>query len=353
MSIEEQYNRLTSATEAHSLLKKYLTADVFNELKNKKTKYGGTLSQCINSGVEQLDVEIGVRATDPDAYETFGALFKPVIKDYHKIPFDSEIQHPPSYFGDMENLKLLSDLDPDKQYIRSTRVRVGRNLEGYPLQSLLSVEQRAAVEAKIVSVFDSLENEYKGEYFSLETMPEEQEKYLIDNHFLFNHSNSASRSAGVYRDWPKNRGIYMNKANTFLAWISETDHTRIISMQKDGRLDEVYRRLVKAVHIFERKLNFAHSDSLGYITFCPTNLGTTLRASVHIKIPKLASDKQLLHEQCEKYHLQVRGLHGDGSDVYGDVFDISNKRRLGLTEWQLVSEMQAGVRAVIELEKSL
>jgi hypothetical protein len=139
--------------------------------------------------VEQLDVEIGVRASDPDAYITFGALFDPLIKDYHKLPIDADIRHYPPCFGTEDDLKIC-DLDPSGKYVISTRVRVGRNLEGFPFQSLLSAEERAQVEAKVKVALGQLEDEYKGEYFPIEKMTEAEEVNLIENHLLYNHSNT-------------------------------------------------------------------------------------------------------------------------------------------------------------------
>lgn len=124
-------------------------------------------------------------------------------------------------------------------------------------------------------------------------------------------------------------------------------------MQDGGNLGDVYKRLIKGVSLLQDKLKFARSQRLGYITFCPTNLGTALRASVHIQIPKLAAHEELLKKMCEKYELQIRGKDGDGTDITGDTFDISNRRRLGLTELQAVLEMEAGIKAIIAAEMSL
>lgn len=124
-------------------------------------------------------------------------------------------------------------------------------------------------------------------------------------------------------------------------------------MQNDGNLGDVYKRLIKGVSLIEDTLKFARSKRLGFITFCPTNLGTTLRASVHIQIPKLAANEELLNKLCERYGLQIRGIDGDGTDITGDTFDISNRRRLGLTEIQAVLEMEAGIKAIIDAEMSL
>lgn len=82
-------------------------------------------------------------------------------------------------------------------------------------------------------------------------------------------------------------------------------------------------------------------------------LGTTIRASVHIKVPKLAADKSKLDKVAEKYHLQVRGTSGEHTEAVGGVYDISNKRRMGLTEYQAVKEMHDGILEIIKLESSM
>ena len=90
------------------------------------------------------------------------------------------------------------------------------------------------------------------------------------------------------RDWPDGRGIFHNDGKTFLVWVNEEDQLRIISMQAGADLHEVFDRLSRAAAHIEKVAKFAHDNHLGYITSCPTNLGTALRASVHIRLPKLS-----------------------------------------------------------------
>ena len=98
---------------------------------------------------------------------------------------------------------------------------------------------------------------------------------------------------------------------------------------------------------------FSHDEHLGYITSCPTNLGTALRASVHIHLPNLGEKKEAFQEIADKYFVQIRGAHGEHTETNDHVYDISNKRRLGRSEAQLVQDMYDGVKAMIEAEKAL
>lgn len=163
------------------------------------------------------------------------------------------------------------------------------------------------MEEKVSSTLKSLDGELKGTYYPLTGMDKATQQQLIDDHFLFKEGDRFLQAANACRYWPSGRGIYHNDAKTFLVWCNEEDHLRIISMQKGGDLKQVFGRLVSAVKAIEAKLPFSRDDRLGYLTFCPTNLGTTIRASVHIALPKLAADRAKLEEVASKYSLQVRG----------------------------------------------
>lgn len=124
-------------------------------------------------------------------------------------------------------------------------------------------------------------------------------------------------------------------------------------MQNGADIKAVFERLSRACQHIEKAVKFAHDDHLGYITSCPTNLGTALRASVHIKLPKLGAKKELFEKIADEHHVQIRGIHGEHSETADHVYDISNKRRLGLSEVELVQDMYNGVKAIIEEEFKL
>lgn len=353
--VADLWAKLDGAKECKSLLKKHLTKERYDALKDLKTSIGGDLGDCIQSGCMNLDSGVGIYACDPEGYDTFAPVLDEVIKDYHKV---EKVEHPEPNFGDLENLNL-PDLDPNNEMIVSTRVRVGRSHVGFPFPPAATKEQRKAMEEKTVAALKTLDGELAGKYFSLETMSKEEEKQLIADHFLFKNDDRFLREAGGYNYWPVGRGIYFSNDKKFLTWINEEDHLRFISMQKGGDLGAVYKRLINALLKLSKKLDFAHNKKCGYVTFCPTNLGTTCRASVHIKVPKLAAapskkeNKSLLEDICAANNLQPRGIHGEHTESVGGVYDISNKRRLGLTEYEAIMEMKNGIVAIMAAEKAL
>ncbi len=334
--------------DCHSLLCKYLTPEVFEQLKDKRTRYGFTLEQAIRSGVENPDSSIGVYAGDEESYEVFAPLFDPIIEEYHG--FKKEQKHRSNL--DPSHLHAPNP-DPKGKYIISTRIRVARNLHCFPLGPNIARRERLIVECMVRDALKELGGELAGEYYALPNMSKEVQNRLIEDHFLFKEGDRFLESAGLNRDWPEGRGIYHNKDKTFLVWVNEEDQLRIISMQPGGDIKAVFVRLVNALEELQKRLTFAYDDHLGHITSCPTNLGTAMRASVHIKLPHLSKNMNLMKKITDKHHLQIRGTHGEHSQSEGGIYDISNRRRLGITEVQAVQDMVNGVTELIEEEKRL
>jgi len=331
-----------------SLLAKYLTPEVFEKLKDRTTANGYTLAQAINSGVQNPDSGIGAYVGDEESYTTFKELFDPIIEEYHG--FKSTNKHKSNFNPDDLN---APNPDPENKYIISTRIRVGRNIKDIPLGTAISSEQRNKIEQDISSTLLTFTDELSGKYYPLNNMSKQESESLIKDHFLFKAGDRFLETAGLNRDWPNGRGIYHNNDKTFLVWINEEDELRIISMQNGGDIKEVFTRLSKAVKLLQSKVKFAYNDHLGYITSCPTNLGTAMRASVHIKVPNLGKNMDKFQEIADKYNVQIRGIDGEHSKSVGGIYDISNKRRLGVTEVQCVQDMYDGVVALIKAEQEL
>ncbi|WP_457597418.1 phosphagen kinase [Hydrogenimonas sp.] len=334
--------------DCRSLLCKYLTPELYEALKEKKTRYGYTLEKLIRSGVENPDSSIGVYAGDEESYELFAPLLDPIIRDYHGFgPGERHV-------SDMDPSHLrVANPDPEGRYILSTRIRVGRNLHCFPLGPNLSKRERLIVECMVRDALEALKGELAGRYYPLEGMDDETKARLIEEHFLFKEGDRFLEAAGLNRDWPSGRGIFHNDEKSFLVWVNEEDELRIISMEPGGDIQRVFQRLSEGVRGLESRLRFAYSERLGYLTSCPTNLGTAMRASVHIKLPKLGRNRELFEKIAGRYELQIRGTHGEHSESEGGVYDVSNRRRLGITEVEAVRQMAEGVAALIEEERRL
>jgi len=335
-------------TDCKSKLCKHLTLEIFESLKDKETRNGFKLKDVINSGLVNIDSDIGVYAGDEESYTTFAKLFNPIIEDYHGYDINDKQK------SNLNPNELKADNpDPENRYIVSTRIRVGRNIVNFPLGPAITREQRNKIEKDVSIALNGLEGELSGTYYPLSGMSKEIRKQLIEDHFLFKAGDRFLEAAGLNRDWPEGRGIFHNDEKTFLVWVNEEDQLRIISMQMGGDIKEVFTRLTSAISEIEKTVRFSYSPHIGYITSCPTNLGTAMRASVHIKLPKLAEDMDTFKTITDKYHLQIRGIHGEHSESEGGIYDISNKRRLGVTEVECVQDMYDGVVALIAKEKSL
>ena len=332
-----------------SILSQCLTRDVWEQCKDRKDKHGFTFKQAIFSGSKWTESGVGVYAGSHDSYYAFAPLFDKVIQKYHGHGKNDK------HVSDMDYTKLNCPKFPadEDAMINSTRIRVGRNLAEYPLGSAVTREQRVEVEQKVTSALSKFTGDLKGKYYSLGNMTPAEKKQLIEDHFLFKGGDKYLESSFLERDWPEARGIFHNDAKTFLVWVNEEDQLRIISMQPGSDIREVFERLSRAATEIEKVAKFAHDDHLGYITSCPTNLGTGLRASVHIKLPKLAKRKDEFEAIANKYYVQIRGAHGEHTETDDGVFDISNLRRLGRSEVDLVQDMYNGVKAMIKREKEL
>ena len=270
-----------------SLLSKYLTKEVWDKLKNTKDSAGFTFKQAIFSGCQNTNSGIGVYAGSHDSYKAFEALFDPIIEEYHghkKTDHHKSEMNPSTL-----NAPRLNEAD--SKFIISTRIRVGRNLQEYPLGPGVTKAQRNEIEHKVSESLKSLTGELAGKYHSLSSLAESERQQLIADHFLFKEGDRFLEACNLNRDWPEGRGIFHNTAKTFLVWINEEDQLRIISMQNDSDISAVFTRLAEGCAHIEKMTKFAHDEHLGYITSCPTNLGTALRASVHIKLPLLGEDK--------------------------------------------------------------
>merc|ERR1719369_2210077 len=252
----------------------------------------------------------------------------------------------------MDSTKIQGNIE-DGVPVKSTRIRVGRSIEGFGLSPGITKEQRLDVEKLMKSAFSKLEGDLAGKYFPLLGMNEADRQQLVDDHFLFISGDKNLIAAGMERDWPEGRGIFHNAEKSFLVWVNEEDVLRIISMQKGGDVKGVFERLARGIKAVgdsvhaESGHNFLLDPRLGYLHSCPTNLGTGMRASVHVDLPGWTKEGlPALKARCEELAVQPRGTRGESGGQTGVTYDISNKHRLGYSEVQLVQTMIDGVNTL-------
>jgi arginine kinase len=333
----------------NSLLAQFLSPAIWHELGNSSDAHGFSFKQAIFSGCKNTDSTIGVYAGSHDSYRAFAPLFDPIIEAYHgHKPGDKHRAH--MDYSQLHCPPLPKDED---RMILSTRIRVARNLAEFPLGPALSRVQRDDIERRVITATGNFTGDLNGKYYSLATMTSEEQEQLITDHFLFKEGDRFLEACNLNRDWPRGRGIFHNENKTFLTWVNEEDQLRIISMQAGSDIATVFRRLCDAAAGFEKQASFSHDEHLGYITSCPSNLGTGLRASVHICLPQLGQRMDEFSEIAAQYQVQIRGIHGEHSASPDHVYDISNRRRLGRGEVELVQDMYDGVKAMITREKEL
>merc|ERR1711902_116205 len=244
--------------------------------------------------------------------------------------------------------------------VHSVRIRVGRSIEGFGLSPGITKQQRIDVEALMKNAFAKLTGDLAGNYYALTGMDEKVRQQLVDDHFLFMSGDPNLEVAGMERDWPEGRGIFHNADKTFLVWVNEEDQLRIISMQKGGDVKGVFERLARGIKAVgdsvkaESGKGFMLDDRLGYLHSCPTNLGTGMRASVHVDLPGWTKEGlPALKARCEELNVQPRGTRGESGGQTGITYDISNKHRLGYSEVELVQKMIDGVNTLWKEDKQL
>ena len=331
---------------SRSKIKQYLTIALYNDLKTLRTPSGYTLDQAITSGIENPDSSIGIYAGDMESYDCFAPVLLPIIEDYHRL--NPGWSHKP---GLQE--AVLPDLDPEQTFIRSSRIRVARNLCGFPFSGNMNPDQRLALEKRVKHLFKNLSEKLSGTYTSFTDLDEKQFNVLLEKGLAFRNGDRFMASAGINRDYPLGRGIFISRDNVVRIWVNEEDHLRIIAQSQGGDLAYVFNRLIQIVRALGDKLDFAFDPKKGFLTACPTNIGTAMRAGVHIHLKQLEKKRSLLEAITRAYDLQIRGTYGEKTAVEKAVFDISNARRLDISANTIVKDLHKGLQAIIQAERNL
>ena len=278
------------STTSTSLAARFLSPALFQRLSKLTTGSGFTLSQAIRSGQQNTDSSIGIYAGDAESYFLFKEILDPVIRAYHGIT--GPICHV-SDFKEMDRpvpvpgVSDLPDLDPEHRYILSSRVRVARNISGFAFTPHISAQDRAHATQRIRQALAALPAPLQGHFHPMDQLTPEQVIKQAAAGTAFPPGDRFQSAAGITREFPASRGVYAGHDRHFFVWVHEEDHLRIICLENSGDLSSVFNRLVPALNHLGRSLGFASDPCLGFLNACPTNIGTAMRAGVHIRLPKL------------------------------------------------------------------
>ena len=350
-------SNLPDLSQHNNWMSRCLTKEIYDKLSVLKTPSGFTLDQAIQTGVDNpghpFIMTVGCVAGDEESYNVFAELFDPVIEGRHN-GYKKDALHK----TDLNASNLVGGEDLDSNFVLSSRVRTGRSIRGLALPPHCTRAERREVEKVVVEALDTLKGSLQGKYYPLNKMTPQEQDQLIEDHFLFDKPVSPLLlSSGMARDWPDARGIWHNDQKTVLVWVNEEDHTRVISMQKGGNMREVFTRFCDSLQQIEGAMKkkgkaFMWNEHLGFILTCPSNLGTGLRAGVHVKLPMLSKDARF-EDILKKLRLQKRGTGGVDTASTDGIFDVSNLDRLGFSEVELVQKVVDGVKLLVDMEKCL
>jgi protein-arginine kinase len=327
-----------------ALVKQYLTYELYKRLAPLKTKTGFTLDAAIQSGLKNPDSHIGIYAGDAHSYSLFSEILNPIIHAYHAV--DETFAH-----DDGLDQTHLPPLDPDKDFILSSRVRVARNIKGFSFPCHITSENRSRVESLVSEATKKIPRDLGGNYLGFKHIPPCEIQPLIAKKQVFPVGDRFQDAAGINREFPGARGIFTSQDKKFMIWVNEEDHLRVISMESSSDISGVFNRLCRGLDYLSTRLEFAFDKKQGFLTSCPTNIGTAMRAGVHIRLKKLEKNPILLKQLVNQYHLQIRGTCGEKTAVDGAVFDISNTQRLGISGTRIIQNLHTGVAAIIAAEK--
>lgn len=226
----------------------------------------------------------------------------------------------------------------------SSRVRLARNLSDFPFLNSASPGQRSEIFRAVADQVMACGEEEQAELIDLRDADELDRQILVERHLISQQHAEAEGSRGV-TVWPD---------ETLAIMINEEDHLRIQGLRSGLDLDALWARLGAVDDRIGRRLEYAYDKKLGFLTACPTNVGTGIRVSVMLHLPalKLSQEIERVSRATRDLRLAVRGLHGEGTEAVGDLVQISNQTTLGQSEDEIITSIgQAVIPQIVEYER--
>ncbi len=239
------------------------------------------------------------------------------------------------------------DQGPESDVIITSRIRLARNLDHYPFPHRMDSQQSRQAADEIVKAFYHNDEERKRNYLTvdLDTLSEEDQQALAEKRLI---SPDLAQKGQHHR-------VIISRDEAVSIMINEEDHIRIQSMQAGLNLETAYEAAANAALILEGSLSMAYSERYGFLTACPTNTGTGMRASVMAHLPGLVMSNKIrdVIESLSKMGFAVRGIYGEHSKSQGHLFQISNQLTLGISEDDLINDLKRMLQQLIEQERKV
>jgi protein arginine kinase len=249
-------------------------------------------------------------------------------------------------FIDQAISEWMKGKGPDSDIVISSRIRLARNLSTHPFPMLATNQQSSEVLHKVKAV---LNNEELGTITNFSLIPlsdltELEKLVLVEKHLI--SPNLANES--------RNGAVILSENESISIMINEEDHLRIQCLYPGFQIKEAWDLASQIDDVFESQLDYAFDEKRGFLTSCPTNVGTGLRASVMVHLPALVHSQQInrILSAINQVGLAVRGLYGEGSEAIGNLFQLSNQITLGQSEEEIIENLYSVARQIIEHERA-
>jgi protein arginine kinase len=257
------------------------------------------------------------------------------------IPFD--LGSAPDF-----GLTWLDASGPDCDIVLSTRVRLARNLQGYPFSVRAKPADRAAILSTVREVLERTPPLADGIMAEIENLEPRGRRVLLERHLV-----SRELIGHESNDVPSSAALVIATSDPLGLMINEEDHLRLQCLTSGFSPRDTWQMVDTLDEELGSQLPFAFHHEFGHLTSCPTNCGTGLRASVLIHLPGLVLTQEInkVLQGISQVGLTFRGLHGEGSEVIGNLFQVSNQTTLGKSEEDLIDHLQKIVGQVVEYER--
>jgi len=233
---------------------------------------------------------------------------------------------------------------PHDRIVMSSRVRLARNLKDATFPGWAKKPERVRVFDLIRPAVESLPEMKDAFSETMDNLSALDKQILVERHLI--SREHAAKSSGS--------GLVLNRDETFCVMINEEDHLRMQALRPGLQLRQAWSAIDHLDSELEKKLDYAFNNDLGYMTACPTNLGTGIRVSAMLHLPGLVLSEQInpIIQSVNKLGLAVRGLYGEGTEALGNIFQVSNQMTLGENEITIVERLDKVLSQIIEHEEN-